>query len=268
MDFVFPRFCFGCGKEGTWLCGKCGKKIEFVPQPQCPYCKKPTENGNICNDCRQGKHKKSPLKGVWSATFLADDDRSLREMIHQFKYESTRGLGDILGKILIKGLKIYQLPQNAVIVPVPLYFRRRWQRGYNQAEILAQKLSRTTGWPIIPMLKRVKATKSQVVVQSKTARQKNLEDAFAVNRQSLRTADFSLPGGTKVPPPKSWWLKKLLLQCGLKSAVRRKMKVPDLPFILLDDVLTTGATLEECARVLKEEAGAKEVWGIVLARER
>jgi ComF family protein len=111
-----------------------------------------------------------------------------------------------------------------LVVPVPLHPRREYQRGFNQADDLARHL----GLPVVPLLKRVVHTQSQIELP-KHQRQQNVKDAFALN-----------------PVPRS------------------RFPVPDV-IVLVDDVSTTGSTLDACARVLKG-AGVKEVRAITAAR--
>jgi ComF family protein len=112
-----------------------------------------------------------------------------------------------------------------VLVPVPLHWSRRWFRGFNQADLLARAIGIRTAGP----LRRTRATRPQMSLQAH-GRQDNVANAFA-----LRPA----------------WL--------------RRHAIADRVIVLVDDVCTTGATLDECARVLKE-GGASEVRAVTVAR--
>jgi ComF family protein len=112
-----------------------------------------------------------------------------------------------------------------IISFVPLHFRRKAMRGYNQSEILARLIGQKTGLKVLDLLKKAKSTTRQAEL-SGTKRRKNLENAFRV---------------------------------------KKGIDIKNKKIIIVDDVMTTGSTLEECARVLKT-AGAKEVWGLVIAR--
>lgn len=112
-----------------------------------------------------------------------------------------------------------------LVVPVPLNRKKQKLRGFNQAEALAQEFARRTGLPCLSLLRKIKPSRSQVELE-REERLKNVLGSFSAS-----------------PRP---------------SLGERKI-------ILIDDVATTGATLNECAKVLKKE-GAGEVWGLVVAR--
>jgi len=148
-----------------------------------------------------------------------------KELIHNFKYSGIREVGPVLAGVLIQRLQAGKIRGEKVLVPVPLHSRRQRQRGFNQAEILARYVSRRLNIPGGIALKRKLNTKSQVELSGREWR-KNLAGAFV---------------------------------CGDQELVKGKT------VILVDDVSTTGATLEECAKVLRA-AGARQVWGLVVAR--
>jgi len=151
---------------------------------------------------------------------------ALRELVHLFKYRKRRYLGPFLGRLLLKYVREHAdgFPYDA-IVPVPLHWWRYCSRGFNQAADLARPLSKQLRIPILKRsLRRVRYTRPQVIL-SHEERRSNIRNAFKVSRPA------SVAG------------KKLLL---------------------LDDVITTGATLNECARVLKK-AGSATVTIVTLA---
>lgn len=125
-----------------------------------------------------------------------------------------------------------------VIVPVPLHWTRQLNRGFNQAQILAKGLSKSINAPIVNALYRKKQTKFQASTQTKTERSENVSNAFDLNT-------LSLLGRTK---------KKLL------------EKIDSKGIILVDDLLTTGATLLECAKILKKELNPKTIIAVTLCR--
>jgi len=206
LDFLFPKKCLGCKKEGDWFCPLCRKKIE--------YCVPSLE-----------RFPRSPLEGVVAIGYFRG---LLREAIHLFKYEKTRELAKELGDLFVSEL---QKPENCfllkwIFVPVPLHRAKQRERGFNQAELLLyqvyQKLAIKT---LRNNLIKIKNTPSQMQLKKKE-RLNNLKGAFAVLEK------------------RQWEGKNI---------------------VLIDDVMTTGATLTECAKVLKK-AGAKRVFGLVLAR--
>jgi ComF family protein len=147
----------------------------------------------------------------------------MKEIIHALKYERRRSIAAPLGE-LMRATGARLLKDADVVVPVPLHPRREYQRGFNQADDLARQL----GLPVMPLLKRVVHTPSQIELP-KEQRRANVKDAFALAQ--VTGPGFQLPGLV----------------------------------VLVDDVATTGATLDACARVLKS-AGVKEVRAITAAR--
>lgn len=168
-----------------------------------------------CVRCRRGRH------AVDRARAVGCYDGALREIVHAFKYDGRRSLGARLAELMRqRGADV--LLGADLVVPVPLHFSRRRQRGFNQAADLAENL----GLPVISALRRIRATPAQASLPA-AQRHKNVRGVFRPT-----AAAASLPG---------------------------------LIVVLVDDVSTTGATLEACARVLKEE-GAREVRALTVAR--
>ncbi|HEY6509363.1 MAG TPA: phosphoribosyltransferase family protein [Vicinamibacterales bacterium] len=157
----------------------------------------------------------------------ADYSGVLRDIVHAFKYEGRRSLAGPQGRVLVEaGAPV--LAGADCVVPVPLHPWKRLRRGFNQATDLATRL----GPPVVPALWRVRATPAQVGLAAST-RRRNVRDAFA-------------------PSPLLW------------SRLRERA-VANRVVVLVDDVRTTGATLHECARVLKQ-MGAHEVRSLALAQ--
>lgn len=201
LDVLFPIECLGCGKEKTWICDKC---LETIPLGVQFVEKKYLDCVLICGSY---------------------DNEILKKSIHTFKYKYAVELGEPLGKLLLKILRKVSLPRDFLLVPVPLHKKRLKERGFNQAEILAQEIAKGFNAPIANILCRSRYTLPQVDLD-KEERQKNVQEAFACLEH---------------------------------------LKIKNQNVILIDDVLTTGATMGECAKILKEE-GAEKVWGLVLAR--
>jgi competence protein ComFC len=153
------------------------------------------------------------------------DSIPIKEIIHQLKYGGLTGLSEICGELIYERVQKVKLPHDFVIIPVPLHKFRIRNRGFNQAELIAKYVSKRIGVHGGDALKRVKNTKNQVGLSRKD-RLINVEGVFDC-------IDVSLIKGQNV--------------------------------LLIDDVVTTGATLNECAKALKS-AGAKRVDAAVLAR--
>jgi ComF family protein len=228
-NILFPRACVGCGAPRAWLCESCTRNIHPLLEQECFVCRKAkTPHGEACFSCR----KKSVLDGVFVAAPYRN--RILSEAIHVFKYEFVDEFAPILGKVLAGAVDHSDLPVPDMIIPVPLHPWRRRYRGFNQSALLAEELAKRTLTELaVPVdetiLLRTRFTLPQAKTHSAEERRHNLSGAFGFAKQFQKK---SLRG-------KTVWL--------------------------VDDVHTTGATLEECARILKK-AGTKKVFGVVLAR--
>lgn len=170
---------------------------------------------------------------------------TLRAVVHALKYDRRRSVAAPLSALMaVAGSEL--LMDADAVVPVPLHPRREWARGFNQAELLATGLAR----PVRRLLTRVRATPPQVQLPA-AQRHRNVREAFALNpREAARlstrtTARSGVPAvaDTSAGPP----------------------ALDGLVLVVVDDVATTGATLEACARVLLE-AGAAEVRALTAAR--
>lgn len=150
----------------------------------------------------------------------------MRQVIHKFKYDNFRALASPLARLLAGYWEARPLPVD-IIVPVPLHARRLRERGYNQSALLAREMGKFIGLPAVEgALLRLENTPAQVKAINAEMRRENVREAFAC-------CDGVLQG------------KRILL---------------------IDDICTTGATLDSCAKALKR-GGADSVWGLTLARE-
>jgi len=170
-----------------------------------------------CALCRRG------VRGFDAAYSFGFYEAELRQLIHLFKYGRVRTLSGPLGKLLALALPREQAFD--VIVPMPLYWRKRWQRGFNQSELLAREIGRRMHTPVENALRRVRNTAAQAGLTS-AKRRLNVSGAF----QAKKRANID---GRRV--------------------------------LLIDDVMTTGATAASCARAL-QRAGARQVTLLTLAR--
>jgi len=217
LDLVFPKNCFGCGKEGSWFCTECEKDIKFIKTPVCYSCRRISDNGKVCSKCK----KKSNLSGV---IITATYSGILKDALIGFKYQ---GLSDVAGEMsryLIEALKNQAPKKQFVVMPIPLYIKRFHERGFNQSELMAKLIAKNFDWNLNLDLKKIKPTLPQVG-QKKISRIESIKGSFEWQGVDLK----------------------------------------DKNILLVDDVLTTGSTLEEAARILKS-AGAKSIWGIILCR--
>ncbi|MDP2838296.1 MAG: ComF family protein [Candidatus Moranbacteria bacterium] len=229
LDTLFPLRCLGCRTKKYWLCPVCQGRLLIHTEQQCPLCLKHiTPAGQICFDCLP---RVPALDGIFVAASYHEP--LLTHIIHAYKYRFIPDLAQPLGLLLKNALERSSLPLPDAFIPVPLHPRRLRFRGFNQSELLARELSEAlTPGLAIPLLTdvllRIRYTKPQMKTDSREERLANLKNAFAVT-------------------------------IGKENEIRGKH------IWLIDDVATTGTTLEECASRLKQH-GARTIFGIVLAR--
>ena len=225
LDFLYPKFCLSCGKEKSYLCPDCITKVKSFPAPSCPYCDRRSPEGKICKECRKS------LFGFVSAAPYSDE--ILRKLINAFKYNFVKELSASLAFLILKFLKqnpeieFFKNPLNFLILPIPLHPRRLRWRGFNQSVEIGKILSPLLKAPMEEnFLFRKKHTKPQVKIKDKKEKEKNVKGIFLVKNSG---------------------------------------EIKNKKIILLDDVATSLSTMEEAARVLKEN-GIKEVWGLTVAK--
>jgi ComF family protein len=227
LDLALPPLCAACREpvEGRGLCPACWSKLSFITRPYCERLGIPFVY--------------DPGPGILSMEAIAAPpayhraraavrfDEISRALVHALKYADRLDLAPMMGRwIAHAGREL--LAEADALVPVPLHWRRLWARRFNQSAMLAAAISSQTGVPVAAnALKRVKPTVQQFGL-SRTERAANVQGAF------------------RVPPE------------GKAAVTRRRL-------VLIDDVLTTGATVDGCARALLR-AGAANVDVLVFAR--
>jgi ComF family protein len=227
LEFCYPSICMSCqatAPAGAWLCDACGGKLSgFAAAPVCERCAAPLATPAApCPRCRgRGLY---PFERIVRLGVFEDP---LKHLIHQMKYHKRWSLGEGLAERLFeteasKGL----LTETQVLVPVPLYIWRHVGRGYNQADVIARRLGKRAGIPIVHAARRIRNTPTQTNLHSREKRFINVRGAFALTRAAAR--------------------------------IRGKHVV------VVDDVMTTGATLKEVGRTLKKAQPAS-LCAIVLA---
>lgn len=153
-----------------------------------------------------------------------------KNLIHQLKYRLVSDLTKRIADLFFtspttREQLVSLLSENTVLVPVPLHQKREKWRGFNQSQVIAGELSRRTGIKVVELLARLVNTRPQVELSGKN-RMKNVAGVFAI-----------------------------------KDGIGLK----DQTYLLVDDLLTTGSTMGECAKVLKK-AGARRVWAVAVVR--
>lgn len=222
---ILPRTCAHCrrdlpARQEEPLCPDCRKALLPVEPPFCLRCGQPLSRAQaLCPACDRRPWACRTIR----AAFLYAGP--MPGLVHGFKYRGRRTAALAAGAWM--GAHMARFPELSgyhALVPVPLHPARLRERGYNQAELLAEALAPACGLPVRQFLRRGRHTRPQWDLD-KEARRRNLKDAF--------------------------------LTAGQVRGQR---------LILVDDVCTSGASLEECARVL-HRAGARQVAGYVLARQ-
>jgi len=210
---------------GEYLCEECGAKAIRIAPPFCAKCSEPFE-GAITSTFTCANCAHRTIH--FDAAVAAYRGRGIvRRIIHDFKYGRQIHLRHLVGRWLCAALDDPRLRGRRfdVIIPVPLHPTRKRERGFNQASLLAELLSAQISIQSRPLLERIRYTTTQTALD-RTERIENLHNAFRL---------------------------------------RKNMNVRDLRVLLIDDVLTTGSTLSECARVLKD-AGVISVHAATVAR--
>ncbi|MCG2711452.1 MAG: ComF family protein [Candidatus Omnitrophica bacterium] len=231
IDIIYPRYCLICSKsiddssyEGA--CKACLEKIDVNAAPFCKKCGASLKSSTaMANDsCAECRHKQYYFDRALSVCEYAG---IARKCIQLFKYKRKLKIGRNLSKIMLAFLKKhFTLDSIDLIMAVPLHRSKLKERGFNQAEILAEFIRLNLDIPAsFDNLKRVRKTLSQYQLPL-GKRQKNMRDAFG---------------------------------CADKVFFKNKS------ILIVDDIFTTGATLNECSRVLKN-AGAKKVYTLTIAR--
>lgn len=229
LDVFLPPLCHICrsfipNSDVLHICPTCSEKLPIMASPLCSVCGIPFSGAGQDHRCGNCLTHPPHYDRAWSA-FLYKD--SIRDLIHSFKYDRTTHLSHPLALMTVGRMNgLLDSCEPEVIVPVPLHRSRLRQRGFNQAILLGNKISRRLSLPMyVDALTRTRPTKPQISL-SVAERALNVRDAF-----TLRRAD--LVDGKQV--------------------------------LLLDDVMTTGSTMNECARVLKK-GGATAVIAATVAR--
>ncbi len=221
IDAVLPNQCVSCWqltREGGRVCASCWNGLEFIEQPLCDRTGVPFAFDPGAGVVSVAALARPPVWQRARASVVFDD--ASRKLIHALKYYDRFEVGDMMGQTMMRaGAQL--LDEADLIVPVPLHRFRLWQRRFNQAAHLAKLISEKSGKPTYNnILLRARATRQQVGLQSKDRRD-NVKGAFRVDE----AMGFKLYGAKVV---------------------------------LVDDVITTGATASACAQALLD-AGCEQV---------
>jgi ComF family protein len=229
-DIIFPPQCPACAEiihlqPGQVFCPSCLATIRFIRGSHCPICGTPFFNSPAQSHICGNCLEKRP--DYDQARAVASFETIIMDAIHKFKYGRNITMGNSLGSLLADfTFPDFDFSEYSMLIPVPLHIKKLRERGFNQALLLAGKVAKKYGLPInFSLLKRRRFTLTQTGL-NKTEREKNIRGAFYMTDRK---------------------------------------KVAGKNIILIDDVYTTGATTNECARTLLK-AGAQKVSVLTLAR--
>jgi competence protein ComFC len=228
LELFYPSNCVGCGypqDAGTLLCDKCKETSPRIRAPYCRCCSRPFQGLIIGEFTCPNCEDRTPAFDCAVSNYQAKG--VLRDLIHRFKYGRQFYLRRVLTQYLVEAMQDTRIQADPAdcVVPVPLHPTRLRERGFNQADALATTLSKRTRLPVLRCIERRLYTNTQTRFD-RVERMQNLRNAFAL---------------------------------------RKNIDVRGKHLLLLDDVLTTGSTLHECALVLRA-AGAESVRAITVAR--
>jgi len=228
LDVALPPLCPSCREPlggGAGLCAACWSKLSLIEPPYCARLGIPFTYDPGPGLLSMEAIANPPSYDRARAAVRYDD--IARALVHRFKYGDRLDLAPMMGRWMARAGR--ELLEGAdALIPVPLHWRRLWARRFNQSAALAGAISRLAGLPVLHgAAQRVRATPQQVGL-SKTERAENVQGAF------------------KVDPA-------------------RKAEIAGKRLVVVDDVLTSGATTEACARALLR-AGAGHVDVLVFAR--
>lgn len=218
LDWLFPPTCLGCGEEGVFICPDCFSKIKLVPKDVCNYCGSFTSKKGKCPQCAG---RTLPYAGYRAFAYY---EGVVRKAIHHLKYQNDLTIGRYLAGLL---KLVYQRAgwQVDLIVPIPIGEQKRLERGYNQAERIAEPLAKLLKIAVTnEALLRINEISSQVGL-NQDQRRENVRQAFIAKATLLK----------------------------------------DRKILLIDDVFTSGATMEAAAAELMH-VGAKCVCCLTVAK--
>ncbi len=232
VDIVYPKTCLACKTRlkgvssiDSLVCGQCWSKIKRNPPPFCHSCGRHLDGKNsVKNICLKCVRKKSHFDRAFSPCIY---EGTLKELIQEFKYNGKDYLGRTLSRLMIDFIKEYALPMDCLdlVVPVPLHKTRLREREFNQARILSSCIAKEFNKKMLPdVLIRNRNTRTQTEL-GEDQRLSNVQDSFSVTKSGA---------------------------------------IKGLNVLLVDDVLTTGATSSEAAQALKN-SGANIVFVLTLA---
>jgi ComF family protein len=230
LDLVFPRRCVQCGAAGGWLCEPCAGGLTRLPDERCPRCGAPgrytppgaagreARAGATLDGCRRSPGRLCPECGARDFAFRSAGaaytyEGAAKALVTACKFRALRSLTDEMALRAAPAFAAHAAPRAELVTWVPGHREHALERGFNQAELFARRLARDAGLPYAPLLRRVRHGARQSGLD-RASRAANVRDAFALREE--------------------------------RNGVLRRLK----RVMVVDDVYTTGETLNQCAEVL------------------
>ena len=218
LDWLYPPTCISCksllplNHSARYICGACAVLFDGVVAPMCERCGVSVpEDVTLCSSC-YGK--------IFHFTYnraAFPYDELIRDLMHEIKFRGKKRVAQGLGELWVSTIRKEDIPPEFILVPLPMHPAKQRERGFNQAEILANALSKGFNIPVENALVRTEDTPPQAGLHPKL-RAENVRDVFAIH------PNFDVGGKN---------------------------------YIIIDDIYTTGASLNECAKVLVFSGAAK-----------
>lgn len=227
IEAIFPASCYGCGAADSYLCERCLGIVGALPEPRCPHCATRLPFGELPNACRAAIHA--------SRFFCCADYHtpSIRNAIHDFKYAGAFALAPDLARyirawIFRRGYAELFADPTILVVPVPSHPKRQRERGFHPAAKLAESFAQQMNLAYCgDALMKTKNNPPQVETKSADQRRENVKGVFILHKPQL---------------------------------------VRGRTVLIVDDVCTTGATITECARAIRD-GKPKKIWALTVAKD-
>lgn len=214
VDILYPHRCPSCKTivdSDSVFCLDCWKKLQFITKPTCQFCGMPIQF-NVSNDIICAKClSKKPYYDKAISCFVYN--KTISKAIFEFKFYQKTFLSNFFAKFMVNSIQCI-LNEIDYIVPVPISLKRLRWRGFNQALLLARSIGKLTNKEVIPdLIFKTRHTQAQVKLKNKE-RIRNLDSAFDINQKYIN-------------------------------------KIIDKNILIIDDVITTGTTINECSKIIK-----------------
>lgn len=226
LDILFPKRCVNCRSWGDYLCPDCLKDVDFLDKQFCPGCSESSVLGYRHPDCRRRSYFRQLYSLCWYRGPIV-------QLTQQLKYPPyVFSLREVIARFIQHGLLEGErmMWEQCLVVPVPLHKTKLRERGFNQAELIGIEFAAALELRLdATCLKRIRITRAQSGLETKKQRRQNVRGVFQVN-----PAEY------------------------LTNATQG--------FVIVDDIYTSGSTLEECGQVLQKKYPEYPIYAFTFAR--